>query len=212
MLTWKLTLLIASILVAGGALYIRLRWWRSPKARRAMIVLAVVYFAAGAILGAWAIGYLAPQPKAYIAEVPTPVPLAQVSPQAPFSAPSPNPEVVPLGGYRCGQERWPVKTLADADAGGVNLTPVPSTVAALAGLPKPLNLPSDLQQHRIAPIELTTYKVRALAVLFKPEEDMDTHMVIVDPNDFTKSMITELVDWRCSGAISSKEREIFKQA
>lgn len=41
------------MLVVIGALYIRLRWRRSPRAYSAMIALSVVYFVAGALLGAW---------------------------------------------------------------------------------------------------------------------------------------------------------------
>lgn len=43
--------LIAAALIAFGAFYIRLRWKRSPHAYRAMIALAVCYFAAGAVVG-----------------------------------------------------------------------------------------------------------------------------------------------------------------
>lgn len=44
---------IAIALIAGGVLYIRLRWRRSPRAYRAMFALASCYFVAGAIAGAW---------------------------------------------------------------------------------------------------------------------------------------------------------------
>lgn len=43
----------AVALIIIGALYIRLRWWRSPQAYRAMMALAVGYFVAGALAGAW---------------------------------------------------------------------------------------------------------------------------------------------------------------
>lgn len=53
---------IAAALIAAGALYIRLRWRRSPQAYRAMIANAVCYFAAGAILGGWFVHLVAPAP------------------------------------------------------------------------------------------------------------------------------------------------------
>jgi len=40
-------------LIAIGALYIRLRWRKSPVAYRAMIGLSLAYFIAGALLGSW---------------------------------------------------------------------------------------------------------------------------------------------------------------
>jgi hypothetical protein len=53
MLIWNWTLLAALVLVVVGAFYVRLRWRRAPQAYRAMIVLAVCYFVAGSLLGAW---------------------------------------------------------------------------------------------------------------------------------------------------------------
>ena len=51
---------IAAALIAAGALYIRLRWRRSPQAYRAMIAVAVCYLEAGAILGACVVRLVAP--------------------------------------------------------------------------------------------------------------------------------------------------------
>ncbi len=53
MLNWKWLVLIALALIVSGALYIRLRWRRSPQAYRAMIALAACYFVAGSLTGAW---------------------------------------------------------------------------------------------------------------------------------------------------------------
>jgi endonuclease YncB( thermonuclease family) len=52
---------IALALIAGGALYIRLRWRRSPQAYRAMIALAACYFVAGSIAGAWILHLASPR-------------------------------------------------------------------------------------------------------------------------------------------------------
>jgi len=45
--------LIAVTLAVVGALYIRLRWRRSPRAYRAMIMLCTGYLVVGALLTAW---------------------------------------------------------------------------------------------------------------------------------------------------------------
>jgi len=101
----------------------------------------------------------------------------------------------------CGEERWPVKTLSDADASLVNFTPVQSTVADLRSLTAPSSLP---QNSRIAPTELTEYTVTAKLVEFKLEDDRDIHLVIADQNDTSQTMIVEFPDATvCAGAVDS---------
>jgi hypothetical protein len=53
MTTWTSIILFAVVLTVGGAIYIRLRWHRSPRAYQAMLAVAVCYFVAGALAGAW---------------------------------------------------------------------------------------------------------------------------------------------------------------
>lgn len=60
---------IAAALIAAGALYIRLRWRRSPQAYRAMIAVAICYLAAGAILGACVVRLVAPAPPGQVKAV-----------------------------------------------------------------------------------------------------------------------------------------------
>ena len=71
-MTWESAVLVAAALLFGGALYIRLRWRHSPQAFRAMIVLAVCYFAAGSLVGAWVFHIAAPIPKGPAIVVATP--------------------------------------------------------------------------------------------------------------------------------------------
>lgn len=58
--------MISAALIAAGALYIRLRWRRSPQAYWAMIAIAVCYFAAGAVLGGWIVRLVAPAPNGQV--------------------------------------------------------------------------------------------------------------------------------------------------
>jgi hypothetical protein len=69
-------------------------------------------------------------------------------------------------------------------------------------LRQPALLPDN---RRAAPVELTTYVVRAVLLEIKSENDNDIHLVIGDPSDQHKSMITEIVDLNCSGAVTSPE-------
>ncbi len=66
---WNVTVLIAAVLVLGSALYIRLRWHRSPRAYRAMAGVAACYLLAGSFLGAWVL-HLASPKRAEVMESP----------------------------------------------------------------------------------------------------------------------------------------------
>jgi hypothetical protein len=62
---------IALLLVIAGALYIHLRWRRAPQAYRAMIVLGLGYFMAGALVATWVLDRAAPQPAELISTKPS---------------------------------------------------------------------------------------------------------------------------------------------
>jgi len=47
--------------IASGGLYVRLRWYRSPRAYRAMYALAGCYFIAGALTAAWVMHLTTPK-------------------------------------------------------------------------------------------------------------------------------------------------------
>jgi hypothetical protein len=86
--------------------------------------------------------------------------------------------------------RWPVKTLTDADRALVDRTPVDSTVAYLASLPRvPGPLPHD---RRIPPHERKVYRVRARLEAVHRMLDGDFHVLISDPDDRKARMIVEV--------------------
>src|SRR2546430_282186 len=81
----------------------------------------------------------------------------------------------------CGVERWPVKTLTDLDRGEVSFAPVQTTVAQLAALPR-RRVPYS-RDRRVAPEELTTYRLRArLITSLGHERDSDIHLFLIDPD------------------------------
>jgi hypothetical protein len=213
-MTWNLAALIAALLAGGAALYIRLRWRRAPQAYTAMVAVAVAYFVTGAILGAWVLHLFGssapttarlPADHPSVAALPSPIPSELPSsaalPEAPASRTSPS-------GYYCGTERWAVKTLSDEDRLRVNLKPVPSTVGQLIALPRQDLLPGN---GRAAPVELTTYQIRAVLLEVRDENDHDIHLVVADPTDRSKTMIAEIVDPGCSGATESPQEPDFKR-
>ena len=81
---------------------------------------------------------------------PTPVPTDAVPTTPVATTAAPTTPVLTT----CGEERWPVKTLSDADAGQLNFTPQDTTVDDLRALPRPATLPAD---NRIPPTEETTF-------------------------------------------------------
>lgn len=96
----------------------------------------------------------------------------------------------------CGLERWAVKTGTDPQAAQVDLTQVTdTTVAALGAIAAPPVLPGT----RIAPVELTVYRVRATLTGFKMEADSDYHLILTDG---TATMIAEIPDPACVGQSS----------
>ena len=113
-------------------------------------------------------------------------------------------------GATCGVERWAVKTLSDGDASRVNLIPIDTSVIQLRGLRAPASLPAA---SRIAPTELTVFRLTARAVQMKLEDDRDIHLVIADPSDPTATMIVEFPNAEvCGGAITSAQAAEMKSA
>ncbi len=98
----------------------------------------------------------------------------------------------------CGVERWAVKTGTDADVGLINLqSTTQTTIASLASLPAPSNLPSN---NRIKPTETTVFQLHDTLTQFKLENDSDYHLVLSD--GFGNTMITEIPDPACVGSSS----------
>ena len=104
-------------------------------------------------------------------------------------------------GVHCGTERWAVKTFTDADTGRVDLTPRTGTVAELRALPRP-ELVSELRR---SPLELRTYRIRALLLGWKHErDDDDFHLVVADSALPDATMIVEIPSSACSRVCSSR--------
>ena len=94
----------------------------------------------------------------------------------------------------CGVERWAVKTGTDANAGSINLTPVPGSIALLSSYPAQNGGDFD----RIQPTELITYQLKDVdLVQYRLESDGDYHLVL---SDGTQTMIAEIPDPACVGA------------
>ena len=98
-----------------------------------------------------------------------------------------------------GYNRWAIKTMADPQKARVNLTPASTTIAALRAMPKPSPFPVPSEfPTRIAPYELTTYRLTGVTLyeIYPPGGDQDYHIVLQD--NAANQFITESVNYQCA--------------
>jgi hypothetical protein len=107
----------------------------------------------------------------------------------------------PTAGLACGVERWSVKTLADPDAGLVRpavFTPV--TIRQLNNFAAHCDGGPD---RRTYPEEFRVFEVVGRITFIAHEDDRDYHIALDDPSSPGSTIITELADTLCQGAIGS---------
>jgi hypothetical protein len=115
---------------------------------------------------------------------------------------------IPLG--LCGSERWDVKTLTDAAASKIAFrAPEPKSVEGLRHLKPPLGLKATTSRKRGT--ERTVYRVSALLMSMRREDDSDIHLVLADPR-LGGSMIAELPSASCTIGATARERSAMDQA
>src|SRR5829696_1783717 len=93
----------------------------------------------------------------------------------------------------CGVQRWAGKTMTDAAARSVNLTPRLSTIAALGRLSAPARL-----GLRFGRTERTNFRLHVRLLSAKIEADGDVHLVIASLTS-GRTMIAEFPSSACSG-------------
>lgn len=109
----------------------------------------------------------------------------------------------------CGAERWNVKVLSDNDAHRVRLDSiVESSVQDLGAIPIP-EIPYPLN-GRMAPHEITVYRIRAVVLESLTESDGDWHLILRDPTNLQVSMIGEIPSPDC--ATNERHRALFAAA
>ena len=126
----------------------------------------------------------------------------------PLAVEGPVPPSAPIPGLVCGVERWAVKTLSDVDAGRVDLAHVqPTTIKALNERAAHCNGGPD---SRVYPEELELFEVTGRITVVRFEDDRDYHIAVADPADSSYTMVTEVADIACQGAISSPHRTLLE--
>ena len=102
---------------------------------------------------------------------------------------------VASGPKACGVERWRVKILADESRERISWSPETTSIASLHQIPAPRGqLPTA---RRIAPHELTLYRVHAIVRQILSESDGDWHVVLADP-DRGETLVAEIPDSACA--------------
>lgn len=110
---------------------------------------------------------------------------------------------------KCGVERWAVKTLADSEASKITSTVTDSTIEKLRNEPAPTDLKAQ-PDHRHSPVELTRYRIHALLLGFKRENDRDYHLVLASPQDKSITMVAEIPSGTCTPASISKQEAMLQ--
>lgn len=91
----------------------------------------------------------------------------------------------------CGDERWDVKTLQDAEAANINWEAQVTTVEELRALEAPQ------APHQRVVAEQQLYVVTADILAYKVEADEDVHLVIAEPEEHTRTMVAEIPSPDC---------------
>lgn len=122
---------------------------------------------------------------------------------------TPSPTVISVApGAACGDERWAVKTLTDADATRVNFSDVlRTTITSLNRFPAHC---SELPDNRTFLEEFRVYEVAGVVQLTRSEDDSDIHIVLSDPNNPTQTIVVEVVHPAC--ALTSPYLSTLSQA
>src|SRR5580765_99563 len=85
--------------------------------------------------------------------------------------------------------RWDVKTATDPRAQQIHRH-VDASVTELCALQRPDRVSG--YTPRLAPIEQTIYRVKALFLFYRLEEDGDVHVVLQDPSDESRTLVAEI--------------------
>lgn len=109
--------------------------------------------------------------------------------------------IAPGLGLSCGVERWSVKTLSDDQAWTVNLSSAePTTIKELNGRPAHCE---GAGSRRTFGEEFQVFEVVGRVTLIRAETDRDFHIVLRDLTDPRYTIVVEVADPACQGAVVS---------
>src|SRR5690349_7361557 len=94
----------------------------------------------------------------------------------------------------CGVDRWPVKIAADADAGSIRLSAIPTSIETLHSIPATRPLPQD---RRIAPVETTMDSVTATLIAYRLAPDSNLQLILSDATG--RTIVAQIPAPACAG-------------
>jgi hypothetical protein len=106
-----------------------------------------------------------------------------------------------------GVERWSVKVVTDSAASRINYTPKQARISDFVKL-----RPQYSGMEPRADVERQTYEVTCRIAGYKREADGDIHIVMMDPNDNSVTMIGEIPDPDCPNVSNSPLVSAFRSA
>lgn len=113
-------------------------------------------------------------------------------------------------GLSCGTERWFVKTLADVDAAKVNTNA--ATSLSIRDLNAFASHCSGLPDGRTFAEEFRVFEVTGRITYIAHEDDRDYHIALEDPDAPGFTVVTELADTVCAGAVISPHYTTLRTA
>jgi hypothetical protein len=105
-----------------------------------------------------------------------------------------------------GLERWDVKNLTDEDAKNINFKAIKITIDSLRKISPGKKIGKGTKRFGI---EFQTYEVTCTIREYRNEDDGDYHLVLVDVNDTSKTMIGEIPDPFCPSVSKSSRVKTF---
>ena len=111
----------------------------------------------------------------------------------------------------CGTERWDVKTLSDKESAGIKWSAVNTSVKAMSQLIQPFPVKDKKFDKKIRfGYEFNVYELKCRIREFRKEDDGDYHLVLVDINDTTCTIVGEIINPDCPEISNSKYLGAFK--
>lgn len=120
----------------------------------------------------------------------------------------------------CGNERVDIKTLNDTASKRINWIPKRSSVSDLAKLVQPFPVDYKSKKKGVIPFdktkrfgyEFSCFQIDCKIREYRREEDGDYHLVLMDMNDTTVTIIGEIVNPECDIVKNSQYINSFKDA
>ena len=91
----------------------------------------------------------------------------------------------------CGEFRWNIKTLTDADTSKINFTSKWVTISDLNKIPNPYGSKLRKEPIRLKE-ECQVYYIKCKIIAYKVEDDRDLHLIICDLDNSNATMIAEI--------------------